>query len=695
VQGFEYDIFISYRHNDNLDGWVSDFVRALEKELRSTIKEPLSIYFDKNPHDGLRETHVVDKSLESKLRCLIFIPVLSQTYCDPKSFAWQHEFSAFNERARNDGIGRDVKVINGNIASRILPVRIHDLDADDRACLEKEIGSQLRAIEFIFRAPGVNRPLGLMDKREENQNRTVFRDQVNKLANAVKEIIQALPNQAAIQPQQLASVTAAQPKLSRMNKKIALTSFFILLLSLAAYFSLIGFSKTEREAIDRSIAVLPFVNMSNDPEQEYFSDGISEEILNVLAKVSELKVIGRTSSFYFKGRNEDLRVIGEKLGVGYLLEGSVRKEGNMVRVTAQLIRTTDGSHLWSETYERKLENVFQLQDEIASKVLDQLKLKLLGSVTRSKLRSSEVQKLLLQGRYSFNNANFEQALNYYEKAIALDSGDAEIWTSLAQVHSIIGNSNFDEFENRFKLVKYCVNKALSLDISSSDAHRLKGGTLFFYDLLWEEARHECHKAIQLDSNNSDAFRNLAQVERALGEFGNAINHLKKSIELNPLNYVNYSNLATGYSATGQYEEAEKLLEKVKGISPDMVQRELVYLYILSDRPDKAEDEIGLLPTSFNEGEKGIMRAMILYKRGETSEAVRLLRGSIEPDRMGSFYVARAFAFMDQRDEAFLWLEKAYNEKFRIVSIKYSPFLAPVRNDPRYISLLKKMNLPIN
>lgn len=526
VHGFEYDIFISYRHNDNLDGWVTDFVLALEKELRSTVKEPLSIYFDKNPHDGLGETHLVGKSLEGKLRCLIFIPVLSQTYCDSKSFAWQHEFYAFNLRAQNDEFGREVKVANGNISSRILPVRIHNLDANDLAILERETGGPLRAIEFIFSAPGVNRPLTLIDKREENQNRTVFRDQVNKTANAIKEIIQALTNRPLLQTEKSTSAKVVRTKSTWLAKKAVFRSILILLVIVAAYFSVSGL-KDEPEVIDRSIAVLPFVNMSNDPEQEYFSDGISEEILNVLAKVSELKVIGRTSSFFFKGKNEDLRVIGEKLGVGHLLEGSVRKEGNTVRITAQLIRTTDGSHLWSETYERKMENVFQLQDEIASKVLAQLKMKLLGNVARTQTRGPEVQRLLLQGRYLFNNANFEQALNHYEKAIALDSADADIWTSLAQVHSIIGNSKFDEFEHRFRLVKYCVSKALSFDVNSSDAHRLNGGALFFYDLLWEEARRECTLAIQLDSNNSDAFRNLAQVERALGQFDNAIAHLKK------------------------------------------------------------------------------------------------------------------------------------------------------------------------
>ena len=192
IQGYEYDIFISYRHNDNRSGWVTEFVNALKEELAATIKEPLSIYFDTNPHDGLLENHDVDRSLEGKLKCLIFIPIISQTYCDPKSFAWQHEFVAFNKLAQEDALGRDVKLSNGNVASRILPIKIHELDAEDTNTIETEIDGVLRAIEFIYKEPGVNRPLKVTDRKDENQNQTDYGNQINKVANAVKEIIAGL-----------------------------------------------------------------------------------------------------------------------------------------------------------------------------------------------------------------------------------------------------------------------------------------------------------------------------------------------------------------------------------------------------------------------------------------------------------------------------------------------------------------------
>jgi hypothetical protein len=194
IEGYNYDIFISYRQKDNKgDRWVSEFVEALKTELESTFKEEVSVYFDINPHDGLLETHDVDESLKDKLKCLIFIPIISNTYCDPKAFAWLHEFKAFVEHASHDQFGLRVKLAGGNVASRLLPVRINDLDKDDIRLCESVVGGTLRGIDFIYRSPGVNRPLrSKEEKPQDNLNSTVYRDQINKVAQAVKEIISGL-----------------------------------------------------------------------------------------------------------------------------------------------------------------------------------------------------------------------------------------------------------------------------------------------------------------------------------------------------------------------------------------------------------------------------------------------------------------------------------------------------------------------
>ena len=295
---YEYDIFISYRHNDNLDGWVTDFIQNLEKELRSTLKDTVTIYFDRNPHDSLLETHSVDKSLEGKLKCLIFIPIISQTYCDTKSFAWQHEFVAFNKSAKEDQFGRDIKLSNGNVASRILPIKIHDLDAEDKSLIENEIGGVLRAIEFIYKETGVNRPLKSTDNKTDNQNKTDYRNQVNKVANAIKEIITALKNPIAAS----ARTTTNEQRTTKpkQNRKTLIASLALLCFIAISYFLYQKRTTTTNHQLaplDKSIAVLSFADMSPNHDQEYFGDGMAEEIINVLAQSAAPTKIKSTTAW--------------------------------------------------------------------------------------------------------------------------------------------------------------------------------------------------------------------------------------------------------------------------------------------------------------------------------------------------------------------------------------------------------------
>jgi hypothetical protein len=255
IQGYTYDIFISYRQKDNKgDIWVSEFVEVLKTELESTFKEDISVYFDINPHDGLLETHDVDASLQDKLKCLIFVPIISRTYCDPKSFAWEHEFKAFIDQASNDKFGLKVKLPNGNVASRILPIQIHDLYPEDKAMLEKELGGVLRAIEFIYKEPGVNKPLTDVDDDKKNLNNTKYRIQINKVANAIEEILLGLKKvQSAIAEEEKNNIISSSPnyntiknisdskhleKEEKFKKKIIIYSFssFIISLSLIAIY---------------------------------------------------------------------------------------------------------------------------------------------------------------------------------------------------------------------------------------------------------------------------------------------------------------------------------------------------------------------------------------------------------------------------------------------------------------------------
>ena len=434
LSGFEYDIFISYRHNDNRSGWVTEFVNALQEELASTIKESLTIYFDKNPHDGLLETHNVDKSLEGKLKCLIFIPIISQTYCDTKSFAWQQEFVAFNKLAKEDQFGRDIKLSNGNVASRILPIKIHELDAEDKSLIENEIGGVLRAIEFIYKSGGINRPLNSKDDEVRATGKILYHDQVNKLANAVKEIITALKNPVAQTPR---TTINEQPSTKpKSHRKSLIASVFLLLLLAISYFLYQQQTTTNQQLteLDKSIAVLPFADLSEQKDQGWFGDGLTEEILNSLAHVKGLNVISRTSSFAFKNKNLRIQDIADSLGVNYIVEGSIRKSDKGLRITAQLIRASDGFHVWSNTYDRDAKNIFDLQKEIATKIAESLDISLdvkaIEQMQWAGTSSAEAYLAFLKARALDNQAHernrfvdlatLKKANVYYEQSSELD-----------------------------------------------------------------------------------------------------------------------------------------------------------------------------------------------------------------------------------------------------------------------------------
>src|SRR5450759_534252 len=239
IPGYEYDIFISYRQKDNkYDGWVTEFVDNLKKELEATFKEEVSVYFDINPCNGLLETHDVDASLKGKLKCLVFIPIISQTYCDSKSFAWQHEFVAFNQMAKEDQFGRDIRLTGGNVASRILPIKINDLEPQDKTLLENEVGGVLRSIDFIYKASGVNRPLrAYEDHPQDNLNKTYYRDQINKVANASKEIVTAIKKHNQQDGEVPKEVVKEKPDPQKTLKpKIIIVSAIMLALLVLGYF---------------------------------------------------------------------------------------------------------------------------------------------------------------------------------------------------------------------------------------------------------------------------------------------------------------------------------------------------------------------------------------------------------------------------------------------------------------------------
>lgn len=268
-QDFEYDIFISYRHNDNRSGWVTDFVNALQEELAATIKEPLSIYFDKNSHDGLLETHDVDGSLKGKLKCLIFIPIISRTYCDTKSFAWNHEFLEYLKIASEDSLGIKIKLPNSNTASRVLPIRIHELDAQDKQSIESVLQGPLRAIDFTYKTAGVNRPmLPKDDETIKGSGQATYRDQVNKTANAINDLLAGMQGKAISGTESTSDndqTSAPQTRLKKnrsfkfpfLSKFHIAIAFLIISLLMLAILSVVHFSQDSDKSPTYKTSILP------------------------------------------------------------------------------------------------------------------------------------------------------------------------------------------------------------------------------------------------------------------------------------------------------------------------------------------------------------------------------------------------------------------------------------------------------
>ena len=451
---------------------------------------------------------------------------------------------------------------------------------------------------------------------------------------------------------------------------------------------------------EKSIAVLPFVNMSSDKDQEYFSDGLSEELLNLLSRISGLKVIGRTSSFSFKDKNEDLRVIGEKLGVANILEGSVQKENNRIRVTAQLIRAADGSQLWSERYERDLEGIFKLQDEIAGAVVKQLKLKLLVTTSNqaSSTTNTEVYNLILQGNYfaeKRDKQNLGKALGFYFMALALDSLNARTWAELAKCYSLQSNWDQMDWNQGFEKARQAAIRSIALDSDQAVAHYVLG-VVKMHDLDWDEADAEHKKALRLEPGNTDFLRSMGNLYRCIGRFDEGILLSKQALALDPVKPISYYSLGMLMYYANRPEESISSFSKTLELNAQFPRAHIFLgiLYLLKGKPEMALDQ---MTQQTDEAWKSFGLILTYHALGRKKEADRILMDFLSKFPKNEFYqLAEIYAFRGEKDMAFAYLEKSYLDKeARLAYFKGDPLLKNLVGDPRHTAFLKKMNLPLN
>jgi TolB-like protein/Tfp pilus assembly protein PilF len=441
--------------------------------------------------------------------------------------------------------------------------------------------------------------------------------------------------------------------------------------------------------------------MSPDADQEYFSDGLSEELLDALSRIPELRVISRTSSFQFKGKSEDIRTIAKRLNVAHVLEGSVRKSGKRIRITAQLVKASDGSHLWSRSYDRELDDIFAVQEDIARSVAEASKVTLLGldrHLATSRGDNAEVYNLYLQGKYFADRKsreNLEKAISYYEQALRLDPGYARAWAGLARVHITQTDRGYDAPHEALRKGRQAVEKAVELDPNLAEAHAELGWIRTNYDWDWPGADAAYERALELEPRNAMVVRYAAALAATLGRFEEAIERGRLAVELDPLSPGARVNLGNFAYYAGRLDEAEAAVRKGIELDPEYPNAHLQLSQILSARsnPEAALAEIE------RETEpiwRRFGRALVYHALGRKNEEDAALGELLEQDKEGAaFQIAEVYAFRGETDKAFEWLERAYAQRDPGLSgVKGDPLLKKLESDPRHAAFLRKMRLPL-
>lgn len=445
---------------------------------------------------------------------------------------------------------------------------------------------------------------------------------------------------------------------------------------------------------DKSIAVLPFVNMSDDAGNEYFSDGISEELLNLLAKIPELRVISRSSAFSYKGKDIKLAQVAEELNVAHILEGSVRKAGNRIRITAQLIEARSDTHLWSETYDRTLDDIFAIQDEIAGMVVAQLKITLLGEAPHVEEADPEAYALFLQARHLGRlgtRESYEQSNALYEQALAIDPVYPAAWVGLAtNYNNMAGRGLLPRDEGSAK-AREVVEKALAIDPDYARAHASLGWIAMIHDNDLAQAARHFERALQLDPNDIAIIGNAAVLLRILGRLDEAIAINEYFAARDPVDLIKLNNLGSSYRYAGRWDEAIASYETALRLSPGNIG---AHYSIGKALLLKGEFEAALesFTREVDEEYRVKGQAMALYALGRIEEHQAKLDELIE--RWGDQWpseVAHVYAFMGDTNRAFEWLNQSAREEDGAFDPN-EPLLQSLANDPRWLPLLESIGM---
>ncbi|MFN2474923.1 MAG: hypothetical protein ABR526_01085 [Chthoniobacterales bacterium] len=460
---------------------------------------------------------------------------------------------------------------------------------------------------------------------------------------------------------------------------------------------------------EKSIAVLPLVNSTGDPANEYFSDGMSEEFISSLSRLQELKVVGRTSSFQFKGKSDDSRTIGEKLGVYYLLEGSVRRSADRVRIAVALIKSGDGANVWSDTYDRELKDIFAVQSEIAGEVAKQLKVALLGKdglavlLTTAATPSNqniEAYNALLQGNFYSNRGtaeDYRKAIGYYEEAIRLDPRYALAYAKLSYSAEYLdtrfmGGGAKEKAELVAK-ARAAAEKALELDSNLAEAHLAQDQLLAEIDFNLAAAEAELRRTFKLAPQTAPVPQSLAVLLVTLGQLEEGVGLTRRAIALDPLRTITHNNLAYELVALGRYDEAEAEYRKIVALQPQASQSHmrLSIIEILRGKPGAAV-ELAKQETDAVWRTYGL--ALAHFANDQRADADAALKKLIDEsaDEAGS-QIASVYALRKEPEKMFEWLEHAWTtHDSGVIQLLTDPFLRAYKDDPRFIAFAQKIGV---
>ncbi len=615
ISGYEYDIFISYRQKDNKgEKWVSEFVEALKTELESTFKEEISVYFDINPSDYLLESYDVGESLKDKLKCLVFLPIISRTYCDPKSFAWEHEFKVFAEQASKDQFGLRVKLPNGNVASRILPVRIHDLDASDIKECESVLGGVLRGIDFIYRETGIDKPLTPGDDEKENLNKTKYRIQLIKVAHAIKEIILGMKKE----PVEVISERGQAKELlkeinepkgrienekSELSEKLKLIST-IAVIVLIIMAGIVTFPKIfKKNTIDIlrssgeriSVAVMPFQNLTNDTinwnDYQYI---IQTSLTSYLSNFPEHLLVRQTESIrdllisngitnYASFTPSLAGKISQKLDADVFIYGNIIKSGNVIRLMAQLIDSKTEEIIKSFQIEGPSGEVNFLPeiDTLSGFIKDYLVISELKKGMGKEQTSDDFFQVTTNSPdayryyiYGSNAPDFQTMIEWFKKSVSVDSSFTLPYTTATWQYIRAGkNGNLAAYDSA---KKWCLEIYGRKDQAPPMQQLLIKSQ---YAFLFQSSSDQI-KYLQQILNNDDQqpityyllgenYRDMGELEKAISALNTGLGIYEKwGIKPSWL-YMFYGALLQSYFRTGRHEEGKKLIQKYQKDYPDV------------------------------------------------------------------------------------------------------------------------------